>query len=114
MDSLFFDAYNTCKPAVMDSMFADDIEFYHDQGGLRTSKAQLMEALKNNICGKVNRELLAGSIEVYPIPNFGAIEMGVHRFHNLQEKSTSRYSKFVHTWRKSGNSWQLTRVVSLH
>lgn len=42
-DSLFFDAYNTCKIAQMDLMFPDDIEFYHDQGGLSTSKPDLMK-----------------------------------------------------------------------
>ena len=115
MDSLFFDAYNNCKLAVMDSIFSENIEFYHDQGGLSTSKSDLMLALKNNICGKVTRHLLAGSIEVYPIANYGAVEMGVHRFHNSQEKvNPIRYSKFVHIWKKESTGWKLTRVISLH
>lgn len=115
MDSIFFAAYNNCKMAVMDSIFSDNIEFYHDQGGLSTSKSELMLALKNNICGKVTRHLLAGSIEVYPIANYGAVEMGVHRFHNSQEKENPiRYSKFVHIWKKEASGWKLTRVISLH
>lgn len=115
MDSLFFAAYNNCKMAVMDSIFSENIEFYHDQGGLSTSKSDLMLALKNNICGKVTRHLLAGSIEVYPIANYGAVEMGVHRFHNSQEKENPiRYSKFVHIWKKENSGWKLTRVISLH
>jgi hypothetical protein len=73
-----------------------------------------VQATKNNICGKVARELLAGSIEVYPIPNYGAVQMGFHRFHNLREKSTSRFSKFVHTWNKENGRWKLARVISLH
>src|SRR5688572_10558461 len=56
MDSLLFDAYNTCKIEVFGSMVSEDVEFYHDRGGLSTSKPQLVEAIRNNICGKVNRE----------------------------------------------------------
>jgi hypothetical protein len=116
MDSVFFEAYNTCKPGRMDSLFSDDIEFYHDQGGLTTDKKQLIEALKNNICGKVTRELKKGSIEVYPIPGYGAIQMGLHGFHNKQEKTNgpTRFTKFVHTWHKENGQWKLARVISLH
>ncbi len=114
MDSLLFDAYNTCKMAVMDSIFSDNIEFYHDQGGLSTSKPDLMLALKNNICDKVTRHLKKGSIEVYPIANYGAVEMGQHGFYNKAENNTIHYSKFVHIWKKEATGWKLTRVVSLH
>lgn len=116
MDSLFFDAYNTCKLDVMEAMLWDSLEFYHDRGGLERSKAVLMKGLKNNICGKVTRELLTGSIEVYPIPGYGAIQMGVHRFHNKQEPPNApfHYSKFVHTWHKVNGQWKLARVISLH
>ncbi|HVG12061.1 MAG TPA: nuclear transport factor 2 family protein [Flavisolibacter sp.] len=116
MDSLFFDAYNTCKMDVMENLISDEVEFYHDRGGLSTSKKDLLTSLKNNICGKVTRSLLPGSIEVYPIPKFGAVQMGAHRFHNNQEPADApfRYSKFVHTWRKEGTQWRLYRVISLH
>ena len=116
MDSILFEAYNTCKPEVFESLISDDIEFYHDRGGLTTSKSDLVKALKNNICGKVTRELLSGSIEVYPIPNYGAVQMGAHRFFNNQEKDQgpSRFSKFVHTWHRENGQWKLARVISLH
>ncbi|NCI45180.1 nuclear transport factor 2 family protein [Sediminibacterium sp. WSJ-3] len=115
-DSLFFDAYNNCKMAVMDSMISADIEFYHDQGGLTTNKQDILTALRNNICGKVTRELKPGSIEVYAIPNTGAVEMGMHGFHNNQEKPPpqTRFAKFVQLWRKEHGKWKLSRVISLH
>ena len=55
MDVLWEDAYNNCKLDVMEELISEDLEFYHDQGGLMTSKQKLNEALKNNICvhGKV-------------------------------------------------------------
>jgi hypothetical protein len=116
MDSIFFDAYNHCKAGVMSNIFSNNIEFYHDQGGLSTSKQQLMEALEKNICGKVTRELRPGSIEVYPIKDYGAVEMGWHRFHNNQEPpgTPSYFSKFVHIWGKENGQWKMTRVISLH
>lgn len=116
MDSLFFDAYNNCKLQTLDSLISEDLEFYHDMGGLTTSKADLVQALKNNICGKVTRELLKGSIEVYEIKNYGAVEMGFHGFHNNQEKKAgpTHFAKFVHIWRKENGQWKLSRVISLH
>lgn len=115
-DSLFFSAYNNCNLALIDSMFSEDIEFYHDKGGLSTSKKQIMDATKNNICGKVTRELLTGSIEVYEINNYGAVEIGFHGFHNNQEPATgpTHFSKFVHIWRLENSHWKLSRVISLH
>ncbi|WP_342644529.1 nuclear transport factor 2 family protein [Mucilaginibacter sp. CSA2-8R] len=114
MDSLYFDTYNHSKAALMDSLTADDIEFYHDRGGLITSKQELLQSIQKNIFGKVNRVLSPGSIEVYEIPNYGAIEFGYHSFRNLVEHSESRPAKFVVTWRFKDNRWQVTRVVSLH
>ena len=116
LDSLFFDAYNNCKLDVLENLISDEIEFYHDRGGLSTSKSGLVTSLKNNICGKVKRELLAGSIEAYPIPNFGAVQMGAHRFYNFSEADPgpSRYAKFVHTWKLEQGKWKLFRVISLH
>ena len=87
LDSSFFGAYNTCETNLdqYGSFFSDNIEFYHDQGGLMTSKQDIIEATKRNICGKVTRELVKGSIEVYPIKGFGAVEIGLHKFHNNQQ-----------------------------
>lgn len=116
MDSILFEAYNNCRLKVFASLISDDIEFYHDRGGLTTSKKDLIDAVKNNICGKVSRELLTGSIEVYPIPDYGAVQMGAHRFYNNQEKTSgpSSFSKFVHTWHRENGRWKLARVISLH
>lgn len=116
LDSLFFDAYNHCNIAVMDSLMSEDLEFYHDHGGFSNSKKETMDAVRRNICGKVTRELLKGSIEVYQINNYGAVQIGFHGFHNNQEKETgpTHFSKFVHIWRLQNDRWRITRVISLH
>lgn len=116
MDSTFFQAYNTCDLDKQASIYSDGIEFYHDKGGLMTVKQDLIDGTKNNICGKVTRELVKGSIEVYPIKDFGAIEMGLHKFHNNTEKKgmLSHSSKFIIFWKNNNNIWTITKVVSLH
>ena len=115
MDSVYFNAYNTCDMATQAAIYADSIEFYHDKGGLQTSKQALLKALKENICGKVTRVLVPGSIEVYPIPGYGAVEMALHRFINHQESETpSKPDKFIVVWRHKNDKWQITRVISLH
>ena len=115
LDSILFDAYNNCKMNISEELYSDSIEFYHDRGGLSTSKKGLMEALKNNICGKVTRHLVTGSIEVSPIPGYGAVEIGEHSFHNNQEPDApSKPSRFVVLWQYKNDKWQVREVISLH
>ncbi|SMC68243.1 nuclear transport factor 2 family protein [Pedobacter africanus] len=114
MDSIYFDTYNNCKIAKMDSLTADDIEFYHDRGGFSNSKKDLLASIQKNICGKVTRILTPGSIEVYEIPGYGAVQFGYHSFRNINEPGESRPSKFVTMWRLKDGHWQITRVISLH
>ena|SRR2546428_1408438 len=116
LDSVFFEAYNTCNLDKQAEFYSDSIEFYHDKGGLMTSKKELLDATKRNICGKVTRELVKGSIEVYSIKGYGAVEMGLHKFHNHTEKegAPSHASKFIIIWQHKNNEWKIKRVVSLH
>jgi len=115
LDSVFFTAYNNCDLQTQDKLISEDLEFYHDQGGLNTSKSDLMAAMEKNICGKVKRELVKGSIEVSEIPGFGAAQIGMHKFYNNQEPNAiSKPSRFVTLWKKTDKSWQMTRVISLH
>jgi len=115
LDNIFFTAYNTCDLKQQAALISEDIEFFHDQGGLSTSKSDIIEAMKNNICGKVTRELTKGSIEVYPIHNYGAIQMGYHKFFNNEEPDAiSNPSRFITIWKNDNDTWQMTRIVSLH
>jgi hypothetical protein len=117
MDSVWEDAYNHCKKDVLEGLISEDLEFFHDQSGLQTSKKQVSIAFVNNICGQVTRELLKGSIEVYRIKDYGAVEMGYHRFHNINDTgdgNNAKYARFVHIWHRENGQWKITRVISLH
>lgn len=116
-DSIFFDAYNHCeaKLQIYSDYYAENLEFYHDKGGVMTSKKNVVEATRKNICGKVTRHLRKGSIEVYPIKDYGAIEMGLHQFHNKAEPDAVPHdSKFIIFWRNQDGRWKIEKVVSLH
>jgi ketosteroid isomerase-like protein len=115
MDSIYFNAYNTCDMEKQAEIYDEDLEFYHDMGGLSKDKQGLLESIEKNICGKVTRELVPGSIEVYPINGFGAVEMALHKFHNKEEPNApSHPSKFIVIWKQVGDQWKISRVVSLH
>jgi Domain of unknown function (DUF4440) len=112
LDTQLFDAYNRCDLPKFGSLLAEDLEFYHDVTGLARGRASIVEAIKNNICGKVTRELVPGTLEVYPIANYGAVEMGVHRFHHPGQPDNIGEAKFMHLWQNKDGVWQLTRVFS--
>ena len=115
MDATFFDAYNKCDIKTQATILSDDIEFFHDNTGVSTSKKDILNAIENNICNKVTRTLIKGSIEVYPINNYGAVEIGYHKFFNNQEPNAKSIpSKFITIWKKSKDEWLITKVISLH
>src|SRR6202166_315854 len=107
LDTQLFDAYNHCDLEKFGSLLADDLEFYHDKTGLSRGRPALVEGIKNNICGKVTRELVPGTLEVYPIADYGAVEIGVHRFHHPGHESTEEIgdAKFIHLWQKKDGAW---------
>ena len=114
LDASLFDAYNKCDLDKFASFFVDDVEFYHDQGGVTLGKANLTESVKKNICGKVTRELVPGTLQVYYMKGYGAVEMGVHRFHHPgnEAKEGVGEGKFVHLWQYKDDAWKITRVIS--
>jgi hypothetical protein len=112
LDKQLFDAYNTCNIERLGTLVTDDLEFYHDKTGLAVGKQPFLDAIKKNICGKVTRELVAGSLEVYPLHGYGAVEIGVHRFHHPGDNSNVGEAKFVHLWQYKDGAWKISRVIS--
>ena len=116
LDAAVFDAFNHCdapeefrKHA---AYFAPDVEFYHDEGGVTWSRQKMLANTKKNVCGKFRRELVPGTLKVYPVKNFGAIAQGVHRFCRIPSGKCEGMADFTMVWRKRGETWQITRVLS--
>jgi Domain of unknown function (DUF4440) len=114
MDSILFDAFNNRKLDVLKTLFTEDLEFYHDKSG-RTNYEQNMEAFKKTASQNTDlkRELIPGSLEVYPVKEYGAMQIGRHRFcHTENGKPDCGTFKFVHIWKKINNEWKISRVIS--
>jgi ketosteroid isomerase-like protein len=116
MDSVLFDAFNNRDFDTLKTLFTPDLEFYHDRAGL-TSYEQNMESFERHFASstKVRRELVSGSLEVYPIPNYGAVEVGIHRFYSTEpggKEELTATAKFVHVWQYKNGQWKISRVVS--
>lgn len=114
MDSVLFDAFNGRDLEKLKTIFSTDVEFYHDKGGL-THYDQVMESSKNLFeqNNGLTRTLIPGSLEVYPVKDYGAIQIGMHRFcHQENGKDDCGTFKFVHVWRQHAGVWNLARVIS--
>jgi hypothetical protein len=117
LDTRLFAAYNQCDLDTLAALVAEDLEFYHDKTGLSRGRAAFIAAIRNNICGKVHRDLVAGSLEVYPLHGYGAVEIGAHVFCDPRQTpvcdaARSGVAKFVMLWQNAGGTWTLTRVIS--
>lgn len=116
MDSAVFDAsFVSCDHEKANAIFTQDVEFYHDKTGFQSGR-QVHENTKRltESCPRergMTRELVAGSLQVFPITDFGAVQMGVHRF-SERGSSTITTAKFVHLWKKEDGEWRLSRVLS--
>lgn len=114
MDSVMFNAFNSRDTATFKKLFTGDLEFYHDKGGLTGYKETIgfMRSTVQNNNG-LRRDLIPGTLEVYPIPNYGAMEIGSHTFcHTENGKQDCGTFKFVHIWKQIGSEWKVSRVVS--
>lgn len=114
LDKQLFDAFNQRDIETTKALLDADVEFYHDTGGLADHQqtiANLTQLFAN--AGDLTRELVAGSTEVYPIKDFGAIQTGQHRFcHTENGKPDCGVFKFLHIWQQQGERWTVVRVVS--
>lgn len=116
LDAATFDAFNRCSEAGElerhGSYFAPGVEFYHDTGGATFTRDEMLANTGRNVCGHFRRELVVGSLRVYPIKDFGAIEQGVHRFCQFDTGKCDGTADFVIVWSNVSGAWQITRVLS--
>lgn len=114
LDSLMFNAYNHQDLPKMKSYFTADLEWYQDNGGLLNNETvftnfQSIFDKKD----KLTRELVYGTLEVIPIKDFGAIEIGRHRFKHMENgKLEIGTFRFMMIWKNTNGIWQISRVVS--
>ncbi len=122
-DSGYWKAFNECEVKKMAAMNTDDLEFYHDRGGVEKGVALFSEAIAKNICGqpgvRVRREAVADSIRFYPMRDggklYGAIVSGEHAFYRIpkggKEVMTGQ-ARFTHMLLLQDGQWKVSRVLS--
>lgn len=120
MDSLYFSAQNNCDLEKYKSLLADDFEFYHDKAGLTNSREKEMADMKI-FCGEqrkrqpLRRQLKKGTLQVYPLDKYGALETAEHTFYlqiaGGKEKLVGQ-AKFTCIWKLQDTAWQISRIIS--
>jgi Domain of unknown function (DUF4440) len=114
MDSVIFGYFNTQQFEPFKALFTKDLEWFQDNDGL----VPYNTVFKNfkttfNKPFKLSRQLVSGSLEVHPIKNYGAIEIGVHQFKHIENgKEETGTFKFVMLWQKKDGQWKISRVIS--
>jgi hypothetical protein len=114
LDSVMFAAFNRQDMATFKPMFTEDLEWFQDNGGLipyKTVFENFGNTFKNE--NKLTRTLVKGSLEVHPIKGYGAIEIGAHQFHHIENgKPEIGTFKFLMIWKETTEGWKISRVVS--
>lgn len=114
LDTEMFAAFNAKDVEKLMSYFADNVEFFHDKGGL-TNFNQTKEGFARLFAQTpdITRTLVPGSLEVYPVKDYGAMHIGTQRFCHVENgRNDCGNSKFVMLWQQQGDTWKITRVVS--
>ena len=123
LDSIVFDkGFNKCNLKALETVLAEDLEFYHDVGGTQ-NKTEFLAAMEKNICGnpsvKITRELVEGSLQVFPLKSdqllYGVFLHGEHEFYQQKQNEKrikTGYAKFTSYWELQNGSWKLKRAFS--
>jgi CubicO group peptidase (beta-lactamase class C family) len=115
-DRQLFDAYNTCDSVRFSRSLATDLEFFHDTTGL-TGYDWNVSALEKRCSEstKYRRMLDEQSVQVFPVPGYGALEIGTHRFYEHRAEGPEKLDAtpdFANVWKKTLDGWKLARVLS--
>lgn len=119
----FWRAYNDCAVADMPALIAEDVEFYHDRGGVTLGRDALVESVRKNLCSnpdfRIRREEVPGTVRVFPLAKdgvvYGAIASGEHTF-DIVEKGRAPVrdglARFATLWILKDGAWRMSRVLS--
>lgn len=124
VDAEFFMAFfDTCDIDTVRRYIADDFEMFHDKGGLVSSSGAEFVKITQDKCKRQEegtdflstRKLLPESMKVYALNNYGAVQVGTHRFYAIQKDRPDRLTEtglFTHVWKEVNGQWKLARVLS--
>jgi hypothetical protein len=114
LDSLQFAAFNARDLDHLMNFFDTSLELYQDNTGVRNYD-QTKEAFGRlfKMSYVLTRKLVPGSMEVYPIKDYGAIETGQHTFSHVENGQLQVGTfKFMQIWQKKDGVWRVTREIT--
>lgn len=119
---LFAAAFDTCDADKAAAMTTEDMEFFHDKDGKSASSREDFRRSVARMCDsarqggwRLRRELVDRSLQVFPLHDERALEMGDHRFYERGKDGVERWvgqARFVQVWRRVDGTWQVERVIS--
>lgn len=122
--ALFSVMFDRCDPEALADLVTDDLEFYHDRGGLTATRTRFIDDYRQSCTARAapdawrsRRELVPDTMRVYAIPGVGAVEEGSHLFYERQgdgpETLVGR-ARFSVLWRlEPDGRWRLARAFSI-
>jgi Domain of unknown function (DUF4440) len=114
MDRHLFNAFNAHNVDRLMSLASKNVELYQENDGLKNYEECITE-FKDMFAhdSDIRRELVEGTVEVYPIGGYGALEVGQHRFcHTQNGKEDCGVFGFAVLWQKTDDSWKVSRLVN--
>jgi hypothetical protein len=121
-DTRFWAAYNACDVGAFRQFFTDDVEFYHDKGGITLGFDKLAASVKDNLCSgpnRIRREAVEGTVRVFLLRGggavYGAVLSGEHRFYvrqGDQPEQLDGQALFTHLWLLKDGVWKMARILS--
>jgi hypothetical protein len=89
------------------------LSFITTRQGCPWEKDRFSLPLNRTSAERWERALLPDTLEVYPLQGYGAVEIGVHRFHHPgRPEDGVGDAKFVTLWQNKDGAWKVTRVIS--
>lgn len=115
--------FERCEPDVLADLVTEDFEFYHDRGGAMIGRDAFVDDYRRACEGRAapdawrsRRELTPGSMQVHPIPGYGAVSEGAHVFHERRGDGPERLAgraRFSILWQHEDGRWRMARVFSI-
>jgi ketosteroid isomerase-like protein len=115
LDKIYWEAYSKGDLNKLIDFMTDDHEFYHDEGGAIFSKEKLaVQVRKFDITLGIVGETVAGTNEIYEIPNYGALQLSYQHFYERAKPQWTSPARAIVLWKKTPKGWLQSRVFSLH
>lgn len=118
-DARYWQTFNSCDLAAMAPLVTADVEFYHDKGGLTTTRQGVIDSFRKGPCAdpgmKLRREAVPGSVQFHPMAGGFALITGSHRFYVTRRGEPEHLdgeASFAALWQFDHGSWRMRRILS--